>query len=453
MCNKKEPKFVFMFGAGAEGQGQIGLPSGVDFKKTLTIAKDASVVGNKLLNSIKLSNSSSLAKNKSSILYQTIMDNKMVEYCEKDEVFKATDVLSELIVDPNDIITVLDYCNIKRKQNGDKNKVWRKFQKIYNEKFYLKISEDNDSIQCFLKNIGLYSYYDSLFNYLRKPDIYPSECASVLKIYYAALISILDGYIEFIGDRIDPKIEKLYNSWKNPKANITRAEVNTLITEMQNNALEIINSFSVDKMKQLYYSMIKSIDTNKVACITTNYTCLAQSIVGLPEDRFAYLHGKLGLFEDLKSKRVSTIDRLEECQDIFPYMLIPSGVKPIISPYQIEEFHKMIEWSKTAEYFIIIGYGINSDDEHINSILRERLQLKKKIIYFIYDGVNEDKLPTTEISKKRRERLEKEQKIINEKLHIDNTIKPYIDFKTTGEFGDVINEFARMYDDADSHAS
>ncbi len=87
----------------------------------------------------------------------------------------------------------------------------------------------------------------------------------------------------------------------------------------------------------------------------------------------SYLHGRLDLFENVIDKDIRPITEFSNEDNIFPYMLIPSGIKPLISPKQIEEYHKAMELMKHAKKVFIIGYGINSDDEHITNLLRWKL--------------------------------------------------------------------------------
>ena len=62
---------------------------------------------------------------------------------------------------------------------------------------------------------------------------------------------------------------------------------------------------------------------------------------------------------------------------IFPYILIQSGVKPIISPFEIKNFNKACDALEKADYLIILGYGLNSDDEHITTMIRYCLDTRK----------------------------------------------------------------------------
>ena len=100
---------------------------------------------------------------------------------------------------------------------------------------------------------------------------------------------------------------------------------------------------------------------------------------------FAYLHGKLKWFEEIFTKRVDELQNFFEKDLIMPFIFIQSGIKPIVSPMQLREYSKALDAIDNSDYLIILGYGINSDDEHISNIIRERILVKKKVICFIYE--------------------------------------------------------------------
>ena len=123
-----------------------------------------------------------------------------------------------------------------------------------------------------------------------------------------------------------------------------------------------------------------------MSVINLNYTSFAEKIIGLDRENIAYLHGKLGLFEELKTKRIGELSELDVDETVFPYLLVQSGIKPIISPRQIEEFGKAANWMRKADMIVILGYGVNSDDEHISNFLRWRIDNDKRVVCFIHEN-------------------------------------------------------------------
>lgn len=119
-------------------------------------------------------------------------------------------------------------------------------------------------------------------------------------------------------------------------------------------------------------------------------------IYGLVCKGIAYFHGKLNLFEspyEMKVYDITNDDDASELSNIyyFPYIFIQSAIKPIVEKKQIIEYSKAINFLEESKCLIIIGYKINCDDNHINSIIRDFL-LKHKVIYFDYDNSSEDNI-------------------------------------------------------------
>ena len=142
--------------------------------------------------------------------------------------------------------------------------------------------------------------------------------------------------------------------------------------------------------KTSYYSTLKN-SRLKYNVVTTNYTSLAEKITENPYT--IYLHGKLTWFEDLKKLTVfDCTDRgeyqlLKQSNRILPFILIPSGVKPLICPRQIREFAKFIDVLSDTDTLVVVGYKFNSEDNHINSIIVDWLRNQsKRMIYINYNN-------------------------------------------------------------------
>ena len=150
---------------------------------------------------------------------------------------------------------------------------------------------------------------------------------------------------------------------------------------------QIISSFCTTKSKlNSYYSILRENSDANTSIITTNYTPLCQSITGIASHNIAAIHGQLGLFESPYQLRVyNGFERALPNELCFPYMFIQSGIKPIIEEYQLREYSKMLDFLKNSDRLVIVGYRINSDDNHINGIIKNYVD-NKKIIYLDYDN-------------------------------------------------------------------
>lgn len=384
---QKKPKITILFGAGAEGKGQFGLPSGNQFKRDLIMGEGTKKFANQFLqeasSGITLGDGKIITANTTSVLYQTLIENE--------------DALIELFPEDADRVKAEKYVRKETFPKDERETIIKEFSDLYKEKFYEKVRDNqvagDKPVEYFLEHAGIYSYFDSLFNYLRRPDQYKAKCAKVIKIYYSALLSILKGFAEKLK-------EKKSDDFKDLIAGKSKDPFSTLQGIIGSFEQEFVNQVENDpnsetRKKDLYYYQIKSFREKKksqydLKCVTTNYTSIAQKSIDLKPEEIAYLHGKLTWFEELETKRIAGITEVERKKTVFPYLLVQSGIKPIISTRQIIEFAKATEWISESEHLLIIGYGINSDDEHITNFLRERLRHEKPIKVFVYSDKKGD---------------------------------------------------------------
>lgn len=102
--------------------------------------------------------------------------------------------------------------------------------------------------------------------------------------------------------------------------------------------------------------------------------------------------------------------------------IISAQSSSIISPFQIQEFYKACKMIIDADDMLIIGYGVNSEDEHISNILRARLADGKRIKHFVYY--------------KKKEEWENETTAVKAQLGYDDLL----DFHSADEFGEIISK-------------
>ena len=399
-------KYTFLFGAGAEGGGQLGMPTGEQFKFDILRAKDVNKFAMSFIGSEKYNfdNQMMFSCNNTSVLYQTIREmEETIKIEDNNEEIGRKQILEELF-DKKDIEAVNDYLDYKHgmydKCDGEERiNIANKFRNIYYESFYKELKdikntnelENNPRLHTFLKFAGVYSYYDSLFNYLRKPNLYKREVSKLIRLYYAALSSMCEALYEKTGKKTNNKF--VFNGTEHD-----RKKLFACICDMQKSIIEEFDTKSEKKKKDIYYYMVKKFSDNRkdvdINIVTTNYTMFAEEISGVSEDNVSYLHGKLGLFESVKDKRIDTLDNFNNNEDIFPYLLVQSGIKPIINYTQLKELYKGSNALIEADVVMILGYGLNTDDEHIVNVLRERLRAKdinkRRILYFIHVGESEE---------------------------------------------------------------
>ena len=375
-------QITFLLGAGCEGRGQLGLPSGNSFKRDTIVAKDVTeliyAINKKNVPEIK--NGTIIAHNSSSVLYQTICEYGMNRFVFSDA----------------DKHTIESYINLDDENNNfDKNEkdvIRKAFSKIYREQFYDAIKktdtatdELSDNVKFFLDHACFYSFIDSLFNCLRKPEKYRKEVNRIIKLYFAAYLSVikklfdaseLTAYNELI------KSDFSIHRKRCELANLVQTAQKRISTEKQG-------------VNDLYYNMIKEYahthDDTESGIVTTNYTDFSETVTGTEKERIAFVHGKLNLFENTKSKAVAEIESFSDDDFIFPFIFVQSGVKPIVNRSQIHEFEKASQMIMNVDEVLVLGYGINSDDEHISNLLRERVRIGKRLTCFLHENTPENR--------------------------------------------------------------
>ncbi|OLA09607.1 MAG: hypothetical protein BHW12_03945 [Coprobacillus sp. 28_7] len=413
-----EKNITFIIGAGAE-TSKYKLPSGPTFKKNIILSKNAKSVF-ELLNkkTFKIIDGILLRYNANSTLYQTLTETQNNE-------IKCTSIFNDNVIK--------NYMNYKKNNtNEDKNKISKKFQNLFKRNIYdaLKNNKtENEILKFYLENLSFCSYVDSLFNYLRDYNMYPKECSRVVKLYFSAFLSIVSK-LGVDDDFIDEN--------KNNDILTNRMKLNNLINDSINKIIDKEQKERNSRQKKCndndlnYYVIIKDLiseiqkekaNKKNIYFITTNYTEICQRVININNDDIAYVHGKLDLFENLDTKEIKHITEFNENDIIFPYLMIQSGIKPIISPYQLNEWFKAICFVNKSKYVVLIGYGINSDDEHITNVLRYYVK-DRKILIFIYSKYDEDK-----------DYISQKNKILN--IFKNNTDNFY--FYKTSEFKHILN--------------
>lgn len=373
--NERKKKICFLFGAGCEGNGQIGLPSGANFKKDIVLSKEMNSLYKKINNSnVKMQNSAIIDARCQNILYQTYKEHK-----DKLSVFSEG---NKKIIE--------DYIKYREgkieTEDPKREEVKRKFKELYKTligaasdlKNSILVSDEEKN--AFFENLTICSFSDELFNYLRFPNEYETEVTKVKKLYFSAYYSI---------------IKKIYELAENKNFETEYLDINKNldVLDFRKKFANDIESWQkkicADKKDDpnLYYNVIKKLYSfnqdkfEEPAIITTNYTNFAET---LTEFKVSYLHGRIDLFEETNKKTVGELSKFTVKSEIFPFIFIPSGIKPIVCIWQMEQYCSAISEFKDSDLLCILGYSINSDDEHIQNFIHDRLNNGKRVVLFNY---------------------------------------------------------------------
>lgn len=342
-------KVSFLFGSGADTDACADLGSGQVFAEALLQNSYKKEI--KAITGINTSYFQLLYPRSKKIYIQTILEyeEKAIDVFGKEFVNKVKAYVNENDDGNKEYIT---------KECADFYKIIRD-KEVENEKLnYAEVKK------FFLTNAVFFDSLDEKFNSLRETNLdFNSNAKRVINAYYTVFLTVFHWLYD-IPDNFEWSLDAITNKLK--------------------------ENYKFSISENCYYSQLKK---SKIDCnvITTNYTELA----GLSnKGEIAYLHGKMTWFEDLEKLTVydctnkEEINYLRKSKKIIPFIMIPSGVKPIICNKQICEFGKFIRYLDESKYLVIVGYKFNSEDNHINSIIADwlRKSRKNKIVYLNYNN-------------------------------------------------------------------
>ncbi len=124
----------------------------------------------------------------------------------------------------------------------------------------------------------------------------------------------------------------------------------------------------------------KSVDVSYIA--TTNYNDIIEKVT---KQSVIYLNGSVNQWYDPYLNKIGTKDVLnqKECHFLVPLMFTQSGTKPMTSIHKTIEYVELYNSWKESDAVVVVGFGFNQDDEHINGILRTLVDEDNKDIFVI----------------------------------------------------------------------
>ena len=348
-------KITFLFGSGADTDACKSLMSGQGFSEGLLTNKYKKEIN--AITGIDAAHFQLLYPTSTKVFVQTIAEH------EED----ARKVLGNSVVEK-----FISYYQNDTKKTTDKNSVnyvediscpcidW--YKKLTNPE------EKNKIKKFFLENAVFFDSLDEKFNSLRKAP-HNSNAKRVINAYMTVFLLLFECLYNKSIDNIEWSYEKIFEKLK--------------------------QEYDIESEPDNYYQILRE---SKINCniITTNYTDIVKNETGIEE--VTYLHGKMTWFEDLENLTIydctseTENEKLIEAvnsgkENVIPFILIPSGVKPLICRKQIEEFADFIKKLDESQYLVVVGYKFNSEDNHINSIIADWLRDdEKKLIYLNYNS-------------------------------------------------------------------
>jgi hypothetical protein len=163
--------------------------------------------------------------------------------------------------------------------------------------------------------------------------------------------------------------------------------------------------------------LARSADILSVSCCgTSNYTDFVKR--ALPRSPVFFLNGSLPDYLDPFRNRIMQSTAVAGSRRFaVPLLFTQSGVKPMTSVEMSRRFVRYFEELIDADKIVVVGFGFNGDDGHINGLVREALDVKgRRVIVLAYSEGGSD----AELQDKYRERLRVERASLLTVLRVDH---------------------------------
>lgn len=360
---------MFLFGSGADTDAIDSLDSGNAFASTLILNKYSKQI--KQIANMDAGTYRIIYSRNKKIYVQTIMN-----YYDKN-----TDTFSSKAINifGNEKLKKIKNYFSGEKEDNDINDLCKHWYELLTEEKAANSEEEKKERDFFLENAILFGTLDEKFNSLRNNDLdLDNNAKRVIVAYWNVYLLIFTKLYRISADE-ELSYEKIFE-----------------ILEK--------NSFEEEIKKKCYYKILKesNLEYNDDYFISTaNYTSILGETFG--DEKISWLHGRLNWFEDLKTLRVydctkekdTILENIKNGHTVIPFILISSGVKPLICKKQIKQFSKFIDDLEKCNRLVTIGYRFNSEDNHINSIVGEWLSTNKNnqlISYSFNNNIDMKKL-------------------------------------------------------------
>lgn len=201
----------------------------------------------------------------------------------------------------------------------------------------------------------------------------------VVELYKLYLESIIKDILDY-QDLIDANFRYLYSpktDWsKFIKIAIFLYNVESYIKKENKKILDTIKSTS-----QGYYHDIKELNKSySLKCVgTSNYTTFIYNFID--KEKVIHLNGSI---DDKYDPYKNTIVEYSDTSSFtVPFLFTQSGTKPLTSIKVSQKYNKLYEEFRSSDKIVVIGYGFNVDDGHINGIFRTLIEDDQKEIIIL----------------------------------------------------------------------
>ena len=137
-----------------------------------------------------------------------------------------------------------------------------------------------------------------------------------------------------------------------------------------------------------YYNDLKDAKFELGDVATTNYSNLIEKKI---DHKVVFLNGSINEWYD---PYLNIIERTSDLNGKFklPLIFTQSGTKPMTAVSKSCEYVDLYRNWQEMDGIIIIGFGFNKDDEHINAMLRTLVDDDNKNIYVVHKDIERDEV-------------------------------------------------------------
>lgn len=107
--------------------------------------------------------------------------------------------------------------------------------------------------------------------------------------------------------------------------------------------------------------------------------------------KIIHLNGSVtDFYNPYKNSIVQFNEKPENLEQIhIPFILTQSGLKPLTSVEMSRRYVSLFDAFVNSDAVIVVGFGFNKDDSHINGLFRELVEIHNKKLFVV--GVSKEK--------------------------------------------------------------
>lgn len=162
-------------------------------------------------------------------------------------------------------------------------------------------------------------------------------------------------------------------------------KISIFLLTVRNYILRQLKSVDITESQGYYDDLAEYVSNKEVTpsvIATTNYNDFIEKIV---DHEVTYLNGSVKQWYDPYLNKIGLKEELDKVEKHFlvPLMFTQSGTKPMTSIRKSMEYVDMYKSWKESDGIVVVGFGFNPDDEHINGIMRILIDEDNKNLYVI----------------------------------------------------------------------